>query len=79
MQALFVMVDQLQRSAHPVAQVQFANIANMDFGRVGGEPAGGSIGGAHAKRYGNLVARPVEQHIVIGHVEVAIIVDPVLF
>ena len=50
----------------------------MDFGRVDGELALPGIVGPHAHHLEGVVRAAVEQHVVIGHVEMAVIVDPVL-
>lgn len=50
----------------------------MDFGRVGGQPPGLCIGRPHAEPLRDLVGRAIEQNGVVGHVEVAVIIDPLL-
>src|SRR5690606_20343477 len=57
---------------------QLAHVADMGFGRVDGEPAVAGIGRAHAHQLEGLVRAAVEEHVVVGHVEVAVVVYPVL-
>ena len=75
---LLVMVEQLERDGHLVAKVQFPDIAEVDLGGVDGELALACVGRAKPHRFERLVAAAIEQDIVVGHVHVAVVVDPVL-
>ena len=48
----------------------------MDFGGEAGVPALLQISKAATQEFVDFVDRAVEQHIVIGHVEVAVVIDP---
>jgi hypothetical protein len=56
--------------------VQFAQIADMHLGGKAGVPARGHIVDTAAEQFERLVDRTVEQHVVVGHVEMAVVVDP---
>src|ERR1700678_1964876 len=56
--------------------MEFPQIADMHLGGEGGMPRLFQIGDAAAKKLIGLVDRAVEQHIVVGHVEMAVVVDP---
>ena len=75
---LVVMVEQLERDGHAVAKMQFPDIAEVDLGGVDGELALARIGRAEPHGLEGLVGAAVEQDVVVGHVEVAVVVDPVL-
>ena len=55
--------------------MQLAQIAHVHLGGEGGE-ARLHVVGAAAEQFEHLVHRAVEQHVVIGHVEMAVVVDP---
>src|ERR687887_1945217 len=74
--ALGVVVEQLKRHPHRVAGVELTQIAHMHFGGEAGMLARLDVIEAAADELEGLVHRAVEQHIVIGHVEMAIVVDP---
>ena len=76
--ALGVVVEQLERDAHRIAFVQFAQIAHMRFRREGRMLPGVEIVQPDAEQFVGLVDAAVEQHVVVGHVEMAVVVDPVL-
>ena len=56
--------------------MQLAQVAQMDFRREKGVPALGDVVDADPDELVGLVHRAVEQHVVIGHVEMAVVVDP---
>ena len=56
--------------------MQLAQIAHMDFGGVAGVLGALDIIEPAADELVGLVHRAVEQHVVIGHVEMAVVVDP---
>ena len=75
-QALFVEIQELERDADGITGIELAQIAQMDFGGEAGVLAFLQIGQAAAKQLVDFVDGAVEQHIVIGHVEMAVVVDP---
>ena len=56
--------------------MELAQIAHVRFHGVAGMPALLDVGEPAAEQLEHLVHRAVEQHVVIGHVEVAVVVDP---
>src|SRR5436305_1897802 len=74
--SLGVKVEQLEGDAHRVAGVELAQVADMYLGSEAGMTAVFHVVGAAADQLEGLVDRAVEQHIVVGHVEMAIIVNP---
>jgi len=70
------MAEQLKRDPHRVACVQLPQIAHMHLGREGGVAALLQIGRPDTEQFVSLINRPVEQHMVIGHVHMAVVVDP---
>jgi len=48
----------------------------MDLGGEGRMPVILQVSGTNAKKFVNLVNRAVEQHVIIGHVEMTVVVDP---
>ena len=74
---LLVMVEHLEGDVDGVAEMQLLHVADMDFGRVDRHAALARIGGAGAKQVERLVHAAVEEHVVVGHVEMAVVVDPV--
>ena len=56
--------------------MKFAQIADMHFGGEAGVPALLEVSEAAADELIGLVDGAVEQHVVIGHVEMAVVVDP---
>ena len=59
-----------------IAEMNLAQVAHMAFGGEGRAVARLHVGGADTELQPEFVDRPVEHHIVIGHVEMAVIVDP---
>jgi hypothetical protein len=59
--------------------VHFAQIAHVRLGGEARKPMRFDVGGAAAEEVEGLVASAVEQHIVIGRVEMAVVVDPAWF
>ena len=79
MDPLGVEIDELYRHAHAIPEVDFAHIPHMGFSRVEREIAFLDIVGPKTDLCKCPVRALIEQDIVISHVQVAIIVDPVLF
>jgi hypothetical protein len=76
MQPLGVVVEELKGHPHRVARMQLAQVAHVHLGGEAGLPACLHIIGAAAQKLERLVHRPIEQNVVVGHVEMAVIVDP---
>ena len=74
--ALGVVVEQLERRPHRVAGMELAQIAHVHLGGEAGQFALLDVVEAAADELERLVHRAVEQHVVIGHVEMAVVVDP---
>ena len=62
-----------------VVRVEFAQIADMGFKGEIGISGFFDISRAEANKGQSHIGIPVKQHIVIGHVEVAVVVDPLAF
>jgi hypothetical protein len=77
-QPLLVVIEQVEGRGDGVAEMQFLDVADMHFRRVDRHPALFRIGRPEAHHLKGLVGSAVEQHVVIGHVEMAVIIDPVL-
>src|SRR5262249_7977025 len=75
-QALGVVVDELERHPHGVAGMELAQISHMHLGGEAGLLARLDVIEAAADELEGLVHRAIEQHVVIGHVEMAVVVDP---
>src|SRR5690606_33347127 len=75
-EALLVVVEQVERAGDAVAQVQLTQVADVELGGVGGEPARLRIVGTEPQKFVRLVGAAVEQDAVEGHVEMAVVVDP---
>src|SRR5262249_21718509 len=69
-------VEQLERHFHGVVSMQLSQVAYVDFGRESRLIVLLEIVEANAKELVDFVDGPIEQHIVVSHVEVAIVVDP---
>ena len=76
MEAFGVIVDQVEGRGDQIALVQFADIADVEFGHIGRAAGAVTVVGAEAQLRVRLVRALIQQHRVIGHVKVAIIVDP---
>lgn len=76
MEPLFVVIDNLERAGDHVAFVQFAHIADVMFGDVGGATGLVTVIRSKAKFGIHLIRALIHQDRIIGHVEVPIIVDP---
>ena len=74
--ALGVVVEQLERHAHRIAFVDLAQVAHVGFRREGRVLLRVEIVLTDAEQFVGLVDAAVEQHVVVGHVEVAVVVDP---
>ncbi len=78
MHAFGVTVEKLRLDPHRIASMEFAHIGVVAFQREERGVAVLHVVRAEAHGREGLVARPVEQHIVIGHVEMAVIVGPLV-
>ena len=76
MKAFFVIIQQLKGDLHGIIHMQFAHITDVEFGDIGGAAGVGQIVGAKAEDRVGLVGALIHQDGIIGHVEVAIVVDP---
>src|SRR5262245_16794140 len=74
--ALGVVIEQLKGHAYGVAGMELAQIAHVHLGGVAGVLARLDVVEAAADELERLVHRAVEQHVVVGHVEMAVVVDP---
>ncbi len=77
--ALIVRSDNQDRDLRGIAKVDFPDIPNMAFGCEGRVVACLHIFGTDPDFEPQVVDRPVEQHVVIGHIEMTVIVDPLRF
>jgi hypothetical protein len=75
--ALLVVIEELERGAHSIVHLQLAPVEGVDLGRKEGGIAFGEVVMAQAHQAEGLIHGPVEKHMVIGHVHVAVIVDPI--
>jgi D-lactate dehydrogenase (cytochrome) len=75
-QPLGVMVEILRVDRNRVARLQLAEVGDMGFEGEHRGVAGGAIVAADAERGEELVERPVEEDMIIGQIEMAVIVDP---
>ncbi len=73
---LAVVFEQLERDAHRVAGMKLAQVAHMHLGGEARVPAGLDVVEPATDELEGLVHRAIEQHVIIGHVEMAVIVDP---
>src|SRR5262249_20772333 len=69
-------VEQPERRPHRVAGMELAQIAHVHLGGEAGLLARLDVVEAAAEELEDLVHRAVEEHVVIGHVEMAVVVDP---
>ena len=74
--ALMVEAKQLEGDAHRRIDQKLAQIANMDFGGEGRVLGGLDVAQTEAEQLVDLVHGAVEQHIIVGHVEMAVVIDP---
>src|SRR5579885_216133 len=76
MQTLFVVIDQPDCRAHRHVRRKLAQITHMRFrGEEGSVPFARVIG-TEADEEEGFIDRAIDQYVVIGHVEVAVVVDP---
>ena len=75
-QALLVVVDELERHPHRVVSLQLALVEGVDLGGEIGGVALLDVVRPEPDQLEGLVHGPVEEHVVIGHVHVAVVVDP---
>lgn len=75
-EALFVEVEELAGDVDACAHVQFAQVADVELGREGRVAGGFGVVRAEAEDVKERVGSAVEEDVVIGHVEVAVEVDP---
>src|SRR6056297_966925 len=71
------MRDQPEGRAHPVPQLQFAQVTHVEFRRKGRVIGPRHVIGAKAEPREGLVCGAVEQHGIIAHVEMVVMVDPI--
>ena len=76
MQALCVVVDQPDRDAHRRVRRKLAQVTNMRFGGEERCAALARVIGAETDEKKRLVDGAVDQHVVISHVEMSVVVDP---
>ena len=76
---LVIVVDQLEADRDLVALVEFADIADVDLGGENTHRALAHIVCAHAEFSEGLVRATIEEDVVVGHVHVAVVVDPARF
>src|SRR5262245_30393279 len=74
--SLGVKVEQLKRNADRVVGIELAQVAHMHLGGEAGMAPVLDIVGAAANELERLIDRAVEQDVIVGHVEVAVVVDP---
>ena len=74
--ALVIEAEQLEGDAHRRVDQKLAQIAHMHFGGESRVLAGLDVAEAEAEQLIDLVDGAIEQHIVVGHVEMAVVVDP---
>src|SRR5262249_54915113 len=67
---------ELERHPHGVAGMELAQIAHVHLGGEAGLLARLDVIEAAADELEGLIHRAIEQHVVIGHVEMAVVVDP---
>ena len=75
-EAFGVIVDQVEGGGDAVGLMKFAHIADVEFGDVRRAACAVAVVGAEAQQRVRLVRALVHQHRVVGHVEVAVVVDP---
>src|SRR5262249_52316479 len=75
--ALGVEIEELERHAYRIAGIELAQVAHVHLSREAGMPPRLDVVDAAADELEGLVDRAVEQHVVVGHVEVTVVVDPV--
>ena len=75
-QALGIVAEELHGDPHRRADQQLAQVARMRLRGEVGMPLALDIVGAGAEQLQRFIERPVEQGRVIGHIHMAIIVDP---
>ena len=78
-QPFFVGIKQPDRDLHGIAKVNFAQVPHVAFGGEGRAVALLQISRSDAEMQPEFIDGPVHHHIVIGHVQVAVVVDPARF
>jgi hypothetical protein len=76
MDALLIEIDKLKGDPNLVPCLELTLVERVDLGREGGSPALLEIVLAKAGEPKALLRGPVEEHMVISHVHMAVIVDP---
>ena len=76
MQAFGVAIDELDGDPDRVVGMELAQVAHVHLGGEERAVPPFHVVRPDARQRERLVDRPVEQHVVIGHVEVAVVVDP---
>jgi len=72
------LVEHLEGGGDLVAEMQLADVADVDLCGVGCQSPLACIFRPHAQQFEGFVGATVEQDVVVGHVHVAVIIDPVL-
>ena len=75
-QALGVVTEEQRGEAQRVALADFAVVGHVGFEAEGGDARGAAVGLVEADRAEELVGGEVEDHDVVAHVHVAVVVDP---
>src|SRR5262245_34119934 len=75
--ALLIGSEQTDRDLQRIATMDLAEITHMAFGRHGRAIAFLLVQGTEPERTEEVADRLVQDYIVIGHVEVAVMIDPV--
>ncbi|KAH2824856.1 hypothetical protein KXV85_000292, partial [Aspergillus fumigatus] len=76
MQPLLVRPQQVDRHLHGIAEVNLPQVADMAFGGEGRAVTFLLVGRPDAELQPQLVDGAVHHHVVIGHVEMAVVIDP---
>jgi hypothetical protein len=76
MNALVIMVDDLGFDRYRICRLQLAQIGGVGFQREKGVVGSLHIIRPEAQCFKHLVRRPVEQYAVVGHVEMAVVINP---
>ncbi len=76
MDSLFVVVEDLAVDAYALTVSDLAEIANMHLQREHRKVAPRRIVGADTQGFEHAVGRAIEEHLIVGEVQMAIIVDP---
>src|SRR4030095_14348637 len=76
MDALRIKREQLECHAHRIAFVQLAYVPHVDLGGESRVPVIFEILRADTDQLVNFIDGPIEQHVVVSHVEMAVVIDP---